>query len=52
MLAGCTPQPLAAYLKALGVLRLVAEQKDCHVKGWWACEAFHLESCLDETGLL
>jgi CRISPR-associated protein Csx17 len=28
ILAGCTPTPLANYLKALGVFRLVAEQKD------------------------
>ena len=27
-LEGCRPQPLAGYLKALGVLRLVSEQAD------------------------
>jgi len=28
VLEGCTPEPLMGYLKALGVLRLVAEQED------------------------
>jgi len=26
-LRGCAPTPIAGYLKALGVLRLIAEQK-------------------------
>ena len=32
-LKGCSPTPLANYLKALGILRLVAGQADaaCHV---------------------
>jgi CRISPR-associated protein Csx17 len=41
-LAGCTPTPLASYLKALGIFRLVAEQKDAEVKGYWRCERFVL----------
>lgn len=28
ILSGCAPVPIAHYLKALGVLRLVAEQAD------------------------
>lgn len=31
-LAGCTPEPLGNYLKALGVFRLVAEQADPNVR--------------------
>ena len=27
-LTGCAPVPLAAYLKGLGILRVVSEQKD------------------------
>ena len=42
ILAGCTPTPLANYLKALGVFRLVAEQKDADVKGYWPGERFAL----------
>lgn len=50
-LYGCTPTPLASYLKALAILRLVAEQKDAEARGWWEGEHFVLESVLDEKGL-
>ncbi|MCP9470619.1 MAG: type I-U CRISPR-associated protein Csx17 [Nitrospira sp.] len=43
-LAGCTPEPLMAYLKALGVLRLVSEQKDPEARGWWKNDVFWLRS--------
>lgn len=46
-LKGCSPTPLAHYLKALGILRLVAEQKDPTARGWWRDEAFHLATVLD-----
>jgi CRISPR-associated protein Csx17 len=52
ILGGCRPEPLSAYLKALGVLRLVAEQRDSGVRGAWRKEAFCLRSSLDETALL
>jgi len=50
-LSGCTPIPLAGYLKALGILRLVAEQADPDARGCWQNEQFLLESRLDEEGL-
>jgi len=50
-LTGCSPTPLAHYLKGLGVLRLVAEQKDPAARGWWRDEAFHLATTLDEEAL-
>lgn len=50
-LAGCSPVPLANYLKALGVLRLVAEQKDPSARGWWKDESFHLATTLDRNEL-
>lgn len=50
-LSGCTPIPLAGYLKALGILRLVAEQADPEARGAWQNEHFVLESRLDETSL-
>ncbi len=34
-LGGCAPTPLANYLKALGILRVVAEQADAEARGWW-----------------
>lgn len=50
-LTGCTPTPLAHYLKGLGILRLVAEQKDPDARGWWRDESFHLATALDEEAL-
>lgn len=51
-LRGCTPIPLAHYLKALGVLRLVSEQADPTAQGWWENETFSLRSKLDREALL
>lgn len=51
-LTGCSPVPLAHYLKALGILRLVAEQADTHATGWWNKDRFELNSTLDEAGLV
>jgi CRISPR-associated protein Csx17 len=46
LLAGCTSEPLMSYLKALGVFRLVAEQKDPTAMLSWqagaACLGTHL----------
>lgn len=42
VLKGCAPAPLADYLKALGVLRLVGEQADKQARGWWDGEYFCL----------
>jgi CRISPR-associated protein Csx17 len=49
---GCAPTPLAHYLKALGLLRTIAEQADPDVRGWWADDRFCLASTLDAEGLL
>jgi len=43
-LPGCTPEPLMNYLKALGILRLVSEQKDSDARGWWKNDVFILRS--------
>lgn len=43
-LPGCTPEPLMAYLKALGILRLVSEQKDKEARGWWKNGVFWIRS--------
>jgi CRISPR-associated protein Csx17 len=51
-LAGCTVEPMAGYLKALAVFRLVAEQADSSARGSWRGNAFCLDSCLDEAGLV
>jgi len=59
-LDGCAPIPLANYLKALGVLRLVSSPKnnvkgeaaDPAARGWWANERFYLRTRLDRDELL
>ncbi|MBI1366039.1 MAG: type I-U CRISPR-associated protein Csx17 [Alphaproteobacteria bacterium] len=45
-LGGCKPTPLASYLKALGILHLVAEQADPNAKGWWRAERFWIRTKL------
>ena len=52
VLDGCTPVPLANYLKALGILRLVAQQKDPSARGHWHNDRFVLRTVLDEDALL
>ncbi len=59
-LHGCSPTPLASYLKALGVLRLLSsgvnsvtgEPADPGVRGWWEGERFHLGTTLGREGVL
>ena len=52
VLTGCSPEPFASYLKSLALLRLVSEQKDSSVQGWWERDSFHLESQFDEAKLM
>ena len=51
VLSGCQPEPLLSYLKALGVLRLVAEQADPNARGAWSDEGFVLHTVLDADAL-
>jgi CRISPR-associated protein Csx17 len=48
-LYGCAPTPLAHYLKAIGILRIVAQQKDAEVRGFWRDQHFCLLTLLDQT---
>ena len=50
-LDGCAPAPLAHYLKALGILRLVAEQADRDARGWWDGDHFRLATKLSREKL-
>jgi len=52
VLQGCAPVPLAGYLKALGVFRLVAEQVDPGARGYWRDERFVLRTRLTEDELV
>lgn len=51
-LRGCAPEPLIHYLKALGVMRLVAEQLDQKVRGAWTADGFLLETTTTENELI
>lgn len=51
-LRGCAPEPLMHYLKALGVMRLVAEQLDSNVRGTWQGDTFVLESVCSKEELI
>ena len=59
-LEGCSPTPLASYLKALAVLRLLSsgansvtgKPADPYVRGWWQGERFHMRTTLGHDGLM
>ena len=51
-LGGCTPEPLMAYLKALGIVRLVSEQKDQGARAFWQNDGFFLRSTLNREALV
>jgi len=50
-LPGCATQPLASYLKALAIFRLVAEQKDPGILAWWNQGTFKVRTKLDPNAL-
>ena len=58
-LDGCAPTPLASYLKALGVLRLISSDAnhvsgraaDPKARGWWENERFHLRTRLSRDAM-
>lgn len=51
VLEGCRPVPLAHYLKALGVLRIVSEQCDPGARGHWQRDRFVLRTKLEKEAL-
>ena len=50
VLDGCTPTPLANYLKALGVLRLLSA-RDPQARGFWRGDRFVLRTALDRAAI-
>jgi CRISPR-associated protein Csx17 len=53
-LSGCTPIPLAHYLKALGILRLVADASSDNsaATAAWTDDQLRLTSCFDQASLV
>ncbi len=52
VLDGCSPQPLASYMKAMGVLRVVSEQRDPLIRGAWIDNCYILKSTLTSDDLV
>lgn len=52
VLGGCSPEPLQSYGKALGVLRLIAEQGDVGARAFWRGEHFVLRTEFDAAAIL
>ncbi|HKG04242.1 MAG TPA: type I-U CRISPR-associated protein Csx17 [Conexibacter sp.] len=50
-LAGCRPQPLAGYLKALGLVRSLGRQADRQLQARWTNDALELTTMLDADEL-
>src|SRR6266496_4725840 len=51
-LHGCAPSPMAHYLKALGVLRILANQRPGQTLGHWSNNTFALTTDASATDLL
>lgn len=51
-LAGCTPTPLAFYLKALGIFRITVEQRDPNARAAWRNDSFVLDTKLNREDLI
>lgn len=52
LLSGCTPSPLIHYLKALGVMRLLANQFDPSVRGAWTTDGFQIDTVKSKEEIL
>ncbi|MEM9694653.1 MAG: type I-U CRISPR-associated protein Csx17 [Myxococcota bacterium] len=51
ILSGIQPKPIGSYLQALGVLRILSEQRDASATGHWTPEGFVLGTALDRAEL-
>lgn len=52
VLHGVRPEPLASYLKGLGIIRLVAQQKEPGLRAFWRDDELVLVTSLDMEGLM
>ena len=51
LLTGCRSTPLAGYLKSVGVLRILAEQKDPRARAQWIGDTFCITTSLTQSDL-
>ncbi len=47
-LDGLRTTPLASYLAAIGLARVLAEQADTQLRLWWSDDVAHVDSCVDD----
>ena len=52
VLKGCKPDIIMHNLKALGIFRIIAEQKDSTVLAWWTNDEFIIETELGQKELV
>ena len=43
-LKGCSPVPLAHYLKALGLMKIISTQFDRNALGYWKNDSFYFRT--------
>ena len=51
-LKGCAPNPFSSYLKAVGIFRILAEQKDARITACWENERLVLDTEMSREGIL
>jgi CRISPR-associated protein Csx17 len=49
---GCSTAPLGSYLKALGIMRILSEQADEGLLGWWKDGVFIISTLLSEEDVV
>jgi len=52
ILNNCKSTPFASYLKSLGIMRIISEQKEIGIRGFWKDETFVLETNLDHERII
>ena len=51
-LEGCTAEPLAGYLKSIGLLRIIAAQADSGVRARWSGDTFVVDTTMSLDDLI
>ncbi len=51
-LENCNLEPMSSYMKALGLFRLLAEQKCVDIKAYWESNNFVLDSCINKQEIM
>ena len=52
VLEGCAPAPFSSYLKAVGIFRVLARQKDARIRAFWKNDRLVLETRLGRDEML